>query len=190
MSSPVTSAPATSVSTPASRVCVGQFAGAHGVRGLARLKPFTAVPEDAAGYGAVETEDGTRRFTLELVGQAKGALIVRVAGIGDRDQAAALAGTRLYIDRARLPAPEPDEFYYADLIGLAAETPDGAPLGAIRAVEDFGAGTLLELVLGDGRAVMVPFTRAIVPELDLARRRAVVALPEGTLEAAKKEDAA
>jgi 16S rRNA processing protein RimM len=177
-----------SPATATSHVCVGQFAGAHGVRGHVRLKPFTAVPEDATRYGAVATEDGTRTFTLELVGQAKGVLIVRIAGVADRDAAQALSGTRLYVDRACLPAADDEEFYHADLIGLAVETPDGAPLGTIRAVDDYGAGDVLELELRDGRAVMVPFTRAVVPTIDLAARRAVVALPEGALETPKRED--
>ena len=173
-----------------SQVCVGQFAGAHGVRGHVRLKAFTAVPEDATRYGTVATEDGARRFKLELVGTAKGVLIVRIAGVADRDAAQALSGTRLYIDRARLPEPEDEEFYHADLIGMAAETPDGAPLGVIRAVDDYGAGDVLELQLLDGRSVMVPFTRAVVPTLDVKARRAVVVLPEGALETPKREAAA
>ncbi|MEJ0071351.1 MAG: ribosome maturation factor RimM [Pseudomonadota bacterium] len=168
---------ASSASASQERVCVGQFAGAHGVRGLARLKPFTAQAADVAHYGPVETEDASRRFALELVGQAKGVVIVRVDGIADRDAAQALAGTRLYVARARLPAPDADEFYHADLVGLAVASPDGAPLGTIRALHDFGAGDLLELALTDGSAVMVPFSRAVVPEIDLAQRRAVVVLP-------------
>jgi 16S rRNA processing protein RimM len=180
------------MSAPASpataRVCVGQFAGAHGVRGCVRLKPFTAVPEDAIRYGTVATEDGARSFALELVGQAKGVLIVRIAGVADRDAAQALSGTRLYVDRARLPEPAAEEFYHADLIGMAVETPDGAPLGTIRAVDDYGAGDLLDLQLRDGRSVMVPFTQAVVPTLDVAARRCVVVLPEGALETPKRED--
>jgi 16S rRNA processing protein RimM len=160
------------------RVCVGQFAGAHGVRGLARLKPFTAKPEDVTRYGAVETEDAARRFALQLVGQAKGVVIVRVDGVADRDAARALTGLRLYVARANLPAPADDEFYHADLVGLAIVAPDGAALGSIRALHDFGAGDVLELVLRDGRAVMVPFSRAVVPEIDLAQRRAVIVMPD------------
>lgn len=171
-----------------SRVCVGQFAGAHGVRGYVRLKPFTAAAEDATRYGAVTTEDGARTYNLELVGQAKGVLIVRLAGVADRDAAQALAGTRLYVDRAKLPEPEDGEFYHADLIGMAVETPDGAPLGTIRTVDDYGAGDVLELQLLDNRSVMVPFTRAVVPTLDVKARRAVVVLPAGALETPKRED--
>ena len=181
--------------TATSQVCVGRFAGAHGVRGHVRLKSFTAVPEDATRYGTVTTEDGARTFTLELVGTAKGVLIVRLAGVADRDAAQALSGTRLYVDRGRLPEPDEGEFYHADLIGMAVEAPDGAPLGTIRAVDDYGAGPLLELVLVEGRAVMVPFTVAVVPTIDVKARRAVVVLPEGALETPqgtkpREEDAA
>src|SRR5271165_1421267 len=114
-----------SASSDTTRVCVGQFAGAHGVRGLVRLKPFTAVAADVVRYGPVETEDAARCFALQVVGQAKGVVIVKVEGVGDRDQASALTGTRLYVDRDKLPAPAADEFYYADLIGLAVVAPDG-----------------------------------------------------------------
>ncbi|MBI3513942.1 MAG: 16S rRNA processing protein RimM [Proteobacteria bacterium] len=180
-----------SASAPSARICVGQFAGAHGVRGLVRLKPFTAAAEDVVRYGPVETEDAARRFAFEIVGHAKGALIVRVDGVSERDAAAALAGTRLYVARERLPAPAPDEYYHADLIGLAVAAPDGTTLGTIRAVHDFGAGDLVELELVDGRAVMVPFTRAVVTEIDLARGRAVAVLPADALDdTAKAEDAA
>jgi len=177
------------------RVCVGQFAGAHGVRGLTRVKPFTTNATDVARYGPVETEDAARRFALEVVGQAKGVVIVRIDGVADRDAAQALAGTRLYVARATLPAPDADEFYHADLEGLAIVAPDGAPLGTIRALHDFGAGDLLELSLADGRTVMVPFTRAVVPEIDLAQRRAVIVLPvevsgEVVADGARDEDAA
>jgi 16S rRNA processing protein RimM len=179
-----------SAAPTAARICVGQFAGAHGVRGLVRLKSFTADPADVTRYGPVETEDGARRFALEVVGQAKGSLIVRVADVADRDAAAALAGTRLYVARARLPAPDADEFYHADLIGLRVAAPDGAPLGTIRTVDDFGAGVVLELALADGRAVMVPFTRAVVPEIDLAHGRAVVVVPAELLDDAARDGAA
>ena len=179
------SAPETST-----RICVGQFAGAHGVRGLARLKPFTAVAEDVARYGPVETEDAARHVAFEIVGQAKGVLIVRVDGVTDREAAAALAGTRLYVGRDRLPAPDPDEYYQADLIGLAVVAPDGTPQGTIHAIHDFGAGDLLELALADGRTVMVPFTRAVVTEIDLGRRRAVAVLPADVLEDGAKGTAA
>jgi len=105
------------------RVCVGAIAGAFGVRGEVRLKSFTAVPEAIADYGPLESEDGTRRFEVTITGRAKNALIARLSGIDSKEEAEALRGTRLHVARARLPEPEEDEFYHADLIGSRSSTP-------------------------------------------------------------------
>jgi 16S rRNA processing protein RimM len=165
------------------RVCVGAIAGPHGVRGLVRVKSFTADPGDVAAYGPVEDEAGRRRFTLEIVGQAKGVLIARVSGIADRDAAEALRGVRLYVPRAVLPPPGEEEYYHADLIGLEAVFPDGSPFGRVRAVHDFGAGDSLEVMRGEGGGtVLVPFTRAAVPVVDIAAGRLVIDPPEGLLD--------
>src|SRR5215212_5861077 len=115
------------------RVCVGVVAGAHGVRGAVRIKSFTAKPEDVAGYGPLEDESGQQRFSLRLVGAAKGVLIGWLSGVADRDRAEGLRGLRLYLPRAALPPTEDEEFYHADLIGLDAALPDGTPLGRVRA---------------------------------------------------------
>lgn len=158
------------------RVCVGVVTGAHGVKGLVRIKPFTETPEGIAAYGTVETEDGSRRFEIALANRiGKGQIAVRVAGIRDRTAAEALKGQRLYVPRARLPAPATDEFYHADLIGLAAQRSDGSRLGTVRAVYDFGAGDVLEIADHAGGLIMVPFNRQAVPEIDIAAGRLVVA---------------
>src|SRR5436305_8748806 len=141
------------------RVCVGVVAGAHGVRGAVRIKSFTANPEDVAGYGPLEDESGRQRFSLRLVGATKGVLIGWLSGVADRDRAEALRGLRLYLARAALPPTEEEEFYHADLIGLAAVLADGAPLGQVKAVHDFGAGDTLEIERPEGPPAMVPFTR-------------------------------
>ncbi|MCA8928655.1 MAG: 16S rRNA processing protein RimM [Alphaproteobacteria bacterium] len=165
------------------RVCVAAVAGAHGVKGLVRLKAFTEVPEDCTAYGPLSSADGSRTFRVELLGRHKALLLARIEGVGDRDRAEALRGTRLYVDRAALPEPEDnDEFYHADLIGLAAELRDGTRIGRVRAVYDFGAGDTLELgETADGKALLVPFTLAVVPEVDVAGGRLVVAPPPGLL---------
>jgi 16S rRNA processing protein RimM len=107
-------------------------------------------------------------------------VVARLAAIADRTAAEALKGASLYVDRERLPAPGEGEFYHADLVGLAAVTPDGRPLGEVVAVHNHGAGDLLELRLaGSGRTELVAFTDAFVPEVDLAARRVVLALPSG-----------
>jgi 16S rRNA processing protein RimM len=167
----------------ADRVCVGAIAGAFGVRGEVRLKSFCAVAEDVAAYGALTTEDGNRSFEVRLTGTVKGGLSARLSGIATKEQADALRGTRLYAPRDALPALPDDEFYHADLIGLVAYDTGGAELGRVAAVLNHGAGDLLEL-RGKGvkGSALVPFTRAIVPTVDLAAGRLIVDPPEGLLD--------
>ena len=161
------------------RVCLGVMVGAHGVRGLVKVKSFTEVAEDVAAYGPVSDEAGKRHWSLECVGRAKGVVLARVTGVSDRDQAQALHGTRLYVARSALSALDEEEtFYHADLIGLRAEDADGRPLGRVQAVENFGAGDLLEIVDEESKSVMLPFTKAAVPKVDLAAGRLVVVPPE------------
>ncbi len=161
------------------RVCLGAIAGAHGVRGLVKIKSFTEDPSDLTAYGPLGDEAGGRRFEIAVTGQAKGLLLGRIAGVADREAAQALRGVRLYVDRAALPEPEETEaFYHADLIGLAAEDPQGEPLGRVAAVENYGAGDFLEIERPAGEALLVPFTQAAVPLVDLEAGRVVVAPPE------------
>ena len=161
------------------RICLGAIAGAHGVRGLVKIKSFTEEPADLTAYGPLGDETGERRFEIAVTGQAKGLLVARIEGVADRDAAQNLRGVRLYVDRAALPAPEETEAYYhADLIGLAAEDPQGQPLGRIAAVENYGAGDYLEIAPLEGAPLLVPFTQAAVPLIDIEAGRVVVALPE------------
>lgn len=159
------------------RVCVGAIVGAHGVRGQVRVKSFTADPADVAAYGPVESEDGTRRFKLKVMGEVKGLIIARLEGVVDRNAAEAMRGTRFYVPRERLPKLEEDEFLYTDLVGLKAEGEDGVVLGTVKGVADFGAGELLDIVLAQGGSLMVPFTKAAVPVVDIANKRLVVIPP-------------
>jgi 16S rRNA processing protein RimM len=161
------------------RICVAQIGAAHGVKGEVRLWSFTADPAAVADYGPLESEDGTQRFEIEAMRPAKGHLVARLSGVRDRDAAERLANTRLYVARDRLPAPEPEEFYHADLIGLRAEGPDGAVLATIVGIHDFGAGDLLELrPLGGGGTVLMPFTARTVPVVDIAGGRIVIDPPQ------------
>jgi 16S rRNA processing protein RimM len=161
------------------RICLGAIAGAHGVRGLVKIKSFTEELTDLTAYGPLGDESGQRRFEIAVTGQAKGLLVARIEGVADRDAAQNLRGVRLYVDRAALPAPEETEAYYhADLIGLAAEDPQGQPLGRIAAVENYGAGDYLEIEPPQGETLLVPFTQAAVPLIDIEAGRVVVALPE------------
>lgn len=165
------------------RVCVAAIAGAFGVRGAVRLKSFTALPQDVAAYGALETEGGERSFTVTLTGETtKGALVARLAGVSTKDQADALRGLRLYVDRTRLPSLPDDEFYHADLIGLEVFDTGGGHLGRVTSVLNHGASDILEIAAAGHRAtVLIPFTREAVPTVDLATRRMIVDPPEGTL---------
>lgn len=158
------------------RVCVGVVTGAHGVKGLVRIKPFTEMPEGIAAYGTVETEDGSRQLEITVANRiGKGQIAARIAGIRERTAAEALKGQRLYVPRARLPAPAENEFYHADLIGLAVLSGDGRRLGAVRAVYDFGAGDVLEIADATGNLSLVPFNRQAVPEIDIAAGSLIVA---------------
>jgi 16S rRNA processing protein RimM len=156
-------------------VCVGAVAGAFGVKGEARIKSFCADPQAIGDYSPLTTEDG-RSFDLKLGRAIKGGYAARLSGVPTREDADALKGTRLYAPRDRLPALPDDEFYHADLIGLDVVDTGGAPLGHVRAVHDFGAGDVLE-VLGD-KEIMLPFTQRSVPTVDLSAGRLIADLSE------------
>lgn len=161
----------------AGRVCVGAIAGAFGVRGEARLKPFTAAPEDIAAYGPVESEDGKQKFAIRLTRPVKGGYAAFLSGVKTREAAEALKGTRLYVARACLPEPDDEEFYHADLIGLRVQTLAGEHMGHVSAIHDHGAGEFLEIA-GSGVDHAVPFTRRAVPYIDLAQGVITIDLPE------------
>lgn len=164
--------------TSGRRICLGAFAGAHGVKGDAKIKTFTQTPEGIAAYGPVETGDGKRRFTLKIVKVLKDDLVIaRAPEIASREEAQALKGVRLYVERSALPAPDEDEFYLDDLVGLKAFDEAGAASGAVKAVYNFGAGDMLELkdIPGVNGVRLVPFTKEAVPAVDLAAGRLTVA---------------
>ncbi len=163
----------------AERVCVARIGAAHGLRGEVKLWPFTQDPLAVAGYGPLETEDGARRFTVENLRAGKDHLVARLAGIDSREAAEALRNVDLFVSRERLPAiDEPDTFYHADLIGLAAVTAEGAAIGTVTAVHNFGAGDIVEIApAGGGAALMLSFTEAAVPEIDLTAKRIIVVPP-------------
>jgi 16S rRNA processing protein RimM len=161
--------------------CVGAIAGGFGVGGEVRLKSFCADPAAIAAYAPLVTEDG-RSFGVQLLRPIPGAFAARLTGVGTREQAEALKGTRLYAPRDRLPPLPEDEYYHADLLGLAVVDPGGAPLGTVRAVLDHGAGDILEIVRPGAPDLLLPFTRSAVPTVDLAARRIVADPPEGLVE--------
>ncbi len=165
----------------AERICVARIGAAHGIRGEVKLWSFTEDPTAVANYGPLETQDGTQRFEIEALRPAKDHFVARIAGIGDRDAAERLRNLELYIPRARLPKiEEADTFYHADLIGLQAVTQDGEDVGIVSAVHNFGASDLIEIKPAAGDPLLMPFTDATVPEIDLYARRIVVVPPVET----------
>jgi 16S rRNA processing protein RimM len=163
----------------ADRVCVARIGAAHGVRGEVKLWSFTEDPAAVAGYGPLETEDGSRRFEIETLRPAKDHFVARIAGVADRDAAERLRNVDLFVPRTRLPQiEEADTFYHADLVGLDVVTPEGAQVGTVRALHNFGAGDILEIVpVGSGEPVMLPFNEVTVPKVDLEAKKIVVVRP-------------
>jgi len=159
------------------RACLGAFAGAHGVKGDAKVKAFTEDPRNVAAYGPVETEDGGASFDIKVVKFLKGDfVIIRAPQIKTREAAEALKGQRLYVNRDKLPAPDEDEFYLDDLVGLDAIDETGAALGAVNAVHNFGAGDLIELKdIPDVKgARLIAFTKENTPVIDIANGRITI----------------
>ncbi|MGA7389523.1 MAG: ribosome maturation factor RimM [Pseudolabrys sp.] len=163
----------------ADRICVARIGAAHGVRGEVKLWSFTQDPVAVASYGPLETQDGTRRFEIKALRPAKDHFVARIAGVDDRDAAEKLRNLELYIPRARLPEiDEADTFYHADLIGLDVVTSDGAQIGTVYALHNFGAGDIIEIIpIGSGDALMLPFNETTVPKIDIAGKQIVVVLP-------------
>jgi len=162
-------------------VLVGKFGAAHGIKGEVRLQSFTGDPKAIGRYGPLSTISG-KQFVLTHLRPVKADLLVaRVEGIKDRTAAEALVNIELFVARAALPAPEEDEFYLTDLIGLDARDRSGARIGTILNVLNFGGGDILEIVPeGGGETLLFPFTKEVVPEIDLARRQVIVIPPVET----------
>ncbi len=161
---------------PESRILLGVVGRPHGVRGLVHVQSYTADPRDLAGYGPLYDEQGGQ---WTLVWRSEGVAELRDAKgekLPDRTAAERLTNTRLFIDRNRLPKPGDEEFYLSDLVGLEAVDPAGAPLGTVATIHDYGAGASLELTQA-GQHLIVPFTRACVPDIDITNGRITVSVP-------------
>jgi 16S rRNA processing protein RimM len=158
---------------------VGVLGAPHGVKGEMRLKSFTADPLGIQDYQPLTDKTGQRRFVIRHARLIKDdILVVYLEGVADRTSAEALTNLMLFIPRDQLPEPDEEEFYHADLMGLVAHTPDGAVIGTVTAVHDFGAGDILEITPSTGPSLLVPFTKANVPEIDLAAHILTVILPD------------
>ena len=162
------------------RICIGAISGSFGVKGEVRLKSFCAEPDAIATYGALTSEDGSQSYDIKITRVVKNGFAARLTGIATKEQADALRGARLYAPRERLPELPDDEYYHADLINLTVLDTGGTKLGTVRAVQNHGAGDILE-IHGEGREspVLLPFTMAAVPTVDLASGRIIADPPEG-----------
>ncbi len=161
------------------RVLLGRITGAHGLKGEVKIAAFTTGPEDVAAYGPLTNADGSVTVEIASLRPAGGsAVIARLRGVADRNAAERLRGTELFVRRAMLPPAAEDEFYHSDLIGLSAVSPDSETLGEIVAVQNYGAGDMLELRLPGGRQTqLIPFESAYVPKVDLEARQIVIIIP-------------
>ena len=172
------------------RILVGRFGAPHGIRGEVRLMSFTQVPSAIATYGPLHDERGTRAFEIKALRAVKDNMFVaRVAGLADRSAAEAVTNLDLYIARDVLPPADADEFYLADLIGVAAFDEAGSLYGTVVAVPNYGAGDILEIApAAGGENLLFPFTKAVVPTVDLAGRRLTLIPPDETVDPAERSD--
>ena len=161
----------------AAPICVARIGAAHGVRGAVKLWTFTEDPLAVQAYGPLMTKDGARQFELTSAREAKGHLVATLKGISTREEAECLNGVELYIAREKLPDTDEDEYYHADLIGLAAVNAANEPLGRVIAIHNFGAGDIIEIAPPHGATLLLPFPNAVVPSVDVAGGRVVIELP-------------
>jgi len=161
-----------------SQICVARIGVAHGVRGAVKLWTFTEDPLAVKHYGPLSTKDGARQFEVTHVREAKDHLVATLKGVASREDAERLNGIELYIARDKLPETDEDEYYHADLIGLAAVNAANEAIGRVIAIHNFGAGDIIEIAPASGPTLLLPFTNAVVPTVDLANRRVVIELPQ------------
>jgi 16S rRNA processing protein RimM len=162
----------------AQQICVARIGAAHGVRGAVKLWTFTEDPLAVKHYGPLTTKDGARQFEVATAREAKGHLVATLKGIATREEAERLNGIELYIAREKLPATDEDEYYHADLIGLTAVNGANEPIGRVTAIHNFGAGDIIEIAPPHGATMLLPFTNAVVPTVDLTAGHVVIALPD------------
>ena len=162
----------------AAPICVARIGAPHGVRGAVKLWTFTEDALAVTRYGPLMTKGGARQFEVTHAREAKDHLVASFRGVTTREEAEKLNGIELYIAREKLPATDDDEYYHADLIGLAAVTSANEPLGRVIAIHNFGAGDIIEIAPPQGATMLLPFTNAVVPAVDLANGRVVIELPD------------
>ena len=161
----------------AAQICVARIGAAHGVRGAVKLWTFTEDPFAVTRYGPLATKDGARTFEVANAREGKGHLVATLKGVTSRNEAERLNGLELYVARENLPATDDNEYYHADLIGLAAVTSADQPLGKVVAIHNFGAGDIIEIAPPRGPTMLLPFSNAVVPTVDIAGGRVVIEVP-------------
>jgi 16S rRNA processing protein RimM len=159
------------------RILVGRIGAPHGIKGDVRVNSFTADPLALASYGPFSTNRAGLTVAIASARGTTNMLVARIEGVNDRTAAERLNGVELYLDRAALPAPDDDDFYHADLIGLRAQLADGTLLGSVTAVPNFGAGDILEVRAANGDTFLFPFTRQVVPDVNVKAGYLVIEPP-------------
>ncbi|KZK87056.1 Ribosome maturation factor RimM [Pseudovibrio sp. Ad13] len=173
---------------PEDRILMAQIGAAHGIRGEVRVKPFGDDPLSFGDYGKLESADGSRKFKVKKARIQKTVVVTKFEGVNTRNEAEVLNGMKLYIAREKLPETEDeDEFYHTDLIGLKAIDENGEAIGTVLALLNFGAGDLIEVAPKSGNSLMFPFTKAVVPTIDLKEGYVEVHAPEGFYDEGEKE---
>lgn len=168
-------------------ILLGEIGAAHGIRGEVSIRTFTGDPASIAAYGPLSDASGKRTFEIVAVRVTPKTVIARIKGVGDRTAAEKLRNIKLYVPRSRLPAPDDGSYYHEDLVGMAAVDEAGTAIGKVAAVLNYGAGDLIEIEIpGEKDTLLLPFTDACVPTVDVAANRIVVAMPDYT--EAKEEE--
>ncbi|WAX96179.1 ribosome maturation factor RimM [Aminobacter sp. NyZ550] len=153
---------------PQNPIQMAVIGAAHGIKGELRVKTFTGDPLALANYGPLYAKDG-RAFEIAAIRPANEVVVVRFKGVADRNAAEALTGTELFVDRSALPDDgDEGEFYHADLVGLQVRDETGAPVGKVFAVQNYGGGDILEIQYQGRKGVLIPFTQAAVPVVDVS----------------------
>lgn len=156
------------MSVPKNPVQLATIGAAHGIKGELRVKAFTVDPAALGRYGRLYDRAG-RGFEVLSVRPQGNVAVVRFKGVEDRTAAEALNGTDLFVDRSALPADlAEDEFYHADLVGLAVHDGSGNTIGRVSGVQNYGGGDILAVTLSSGKEALVPFTAAAVPQVALS----------------------
>ena len=159
------------------RVCLGIVAGPQGLQGAVRIRSYTACSEDIASYGLLSDVTGEREFSIRILRSTKKGLVAELSGVDDRMAAEKIKGLELYVSRDALPDPNEEEFYYSDLIGLDGEDEGGKMIGQVKMMDNYGAGEVMEVTLSSGEALLLPFTRDVVPVVDVAAGKIQIVRP-------------